>query len=309
MLLAQRNPSLNWEPVPLDPSGQQVAWVWIRPAVIPAGLMFALPATLFVQPAIQPRLTVRQLVAASGLDPSQILAWTVDGQSFDALGGTSPNLDQILSPHTDGSHLEISVWMIPWTQTAWPAGPAAQAVYPQQQPAYTATGCSNEDWQMLDAIDSCWNGVLQLEARVGSVRKELTSSISRLNSINRDLNTDERRFCDSSDLQDWSDARRWLRDSTLTLSKSLKEIDTGTTSGAGRRHTFDDIYRNHVLPKVPFPGLAQAANEFETYRKILQSVLASATASLSRAGREAESRANAVLQRINAKVRSRRRKT
>ena len=304
MHLSQRNPSVNWEPVPLDPSGRCLAWVWFRPAAIPTGLIVVVPLNVLTDSGFASRISLRQLIAAAGLDPGQILGWSVGGMSIDAAGGKSPFLDQVLTS-PNGANLEISVWMMPATAAGWaPIGPG----HPPASPVHS-NGTSSEDSQLLEALDDCWKGVMQLEVRVSSLRKDLATSISRLNSINRDLNTDERRFCDSSDLQEWSEARRWLRDSVLVLSKSVKEIDTGTTSGAGKRNAYNEIYRNHVVPRIPFPGLMQTANEFDTYRKILQSLVASAQANVMRAGRDAENRANTVLQRIAAKVRTRRRMT
>lgn len=228
--------------------------------------------------------------------------------SFDAQGGSSPLLDQILPPPPEGN-LEVTVWMAPLPQPAW-AGfpPAATGMAPSAgQPAFASVGGSDSDVRLLDAIESCWNGILQLETRVSSIRKELSSSLARLNSLNRDLSSDERRTCDSKDIQDWNDARRWLRDSISVLSRSVKEIDVGTTSGAGKRNRFEEIYHKQVVPRIPFPGLVQAVNEFESYRKIVQTVLASAQASISKAGRDAEQRANSVLNRVGTKMRASRR--
>ena len=228
MQLAQRNPSLNWEPLPLDSSGQHVAWVW----------------------------------------------WIEPAQSF----------------------------AIPPMVTAAPTAAIGQQTYA------SGGAASGSDARSLEAIDSHWGAILQMEVRIASIRKELGGNISRLNSLNRDLNSDERRTCDSKDLQAWTDARRWLRDSISSLSRSVKEIDTGITSGAGQRHKFEEIYRKYVIPKVPFAGVAQSVNEFESYRKTMQNVLSAAQASIAKSGREAESRANAVLTRITAKMRSIRRK-
>lgn len=300
MLLAQRNPSVNWEPIAFDQTGQSVAWVWFRPMAAPNGLMFSLPPTLFSNPAIAPRLTVRFLVAAAGLDPQQIVAWAIGVQSYDAMMGTSPLLDQAVSPpSTPGANLDLTVWMVPVQQPAWPTPAGGQAMY--------APSGSGEDAQLLDAIAACWNSCVQLEVRVASLRKDLGTNISRLNSLNRDLSSDERLSCDSRDVQEWADTRRWLRDCISVMSRSVKEIDVGTTSGAGRRHVFDDLYENHVVPRIPFPGMMQVVNEFESYRKILQSVIASATASLTKGSRDGEARANSVLSRISAKSRARRR--
>ena len=272
--------------------------------------MFAVPSSLFSQADLSPRLSIRQLVVATGLDSAQILCWTLNGMTFDGGGGTSPLLDQLLPPPVAEVNLDISVWMTPAQQPLWPGFPPAFPGFSDSAtgpPAFAAGSVSATDAQLLDAIESTWNAVLNLETRVATMRKELGSNISRINSLNRDLSADERRTCDSKDIQDWNDARRWLRDSHSVLSRSVKEIDVGTTSGAGRRHKFEEIYRNHVVPRLPFPGLTQAVNEFDSYRKILQSVIAAAQASISKAGREAEQRANSVLHRVAAKMRASRR--
>ena len=293
MLLAQRNPSTTWEPIRFDIEGRYVLWVWFKPAAVPDGMMFVIPVLLFSEPSVAPRLSVRQLVAATGLDPAQIHCWMLNGMNFDAAGGHSPVLDQLL-PAPASSNLELTVWMVPWPPTPWPGIAPPPQAYPGSRHVtggYAAGGSSIEDVQLLDAMESCWNGVVQLEVRVATIRKDLGSSIARLNSLNRDLSSDERRTCDSKDLQEWSDARRWLRDSISVLSRSVKEIDVGTTSGAGQRNRFEELHRKYVEPKIPFPGLVQAVNEFESYRKILQNVLSSAQANMTRAGRDAETRA------------------
>jgi hypothetical protein len=309
MFLEHRPPSANWEPVSLDPTGLRVVWAWFRPASVPSGLIVAVPAALFQDAVLAPRLSIRQLIAAAGLDPAMILCWVLNGMQFDAMAGTSPLLDQPLPPPQSDGNLEVSVWMAPLPQPAW-AG--YQMPMYGQTPDFTQqtsfqTGGSDSDQHMLGVIETYWNDILQLEVRIGSIRKELSASLSRMNSLNRDLNADERCACDSKDIQEWTDARRWLRDSISVLSRSVKEIDVGTTSGAGKRHRFEEIYQQQVVPKIPFEGLAQAVNEFESYRKTVQNVLASAQGGLSRAGRDAEQRASSVLRRVAAKVRSHRR--
>lgn len=315
MLLSQRNPSLNWEPVPVDPSGQSVAWAWFRPATIPTGMMFAIPASLFADMNIVAGLSLRRLVALAGLDPGQILCWTVNGMNFDAVGGTSPLLDQILPFPANGTNLDVSIWMAAIPQPGWPVGYAGTATYSQQFAGYPGYGVatnampvaiSSEDQLLLEAIESNWKDIIALDVRVSSLRKEIGSVSARLGSLNRDLSSHERLACSTKDIGEWADCRRALRDAMLIMSRSVKEIDLGTTSGAGRRHQFEEIHENHVVQRKPFPGIQQAVNEFETYRKILQSVIGAAQASLSRGGRDAEMKAGSFLQRIHAKAMTKR---
>lgn len=312
MQLIQRAPSLNWEPIPLDPSGHYFAWAWFRPATIPSGLMIAIPGAVFAESRIAARLSVRQLVVAVGLDASQIQCWSVNGVSFDAAGGNSPLLDHLLpAPPPEGQVL-LYTWMEIPQPAVWQEIPVAATGLPMpvvnQSSPHAVGQSSPKDEQLFAAIDSCWNGIRQLETKVGTVRKQLDQAMSRLNSLNRELTPEERRACDNKDTKDWLDARRWLRDSLATLSRFIKEIDMGTTSGAGQRHHFEDIHRQFVAPRVPFAGLEQTVLEFESHAKILQNVVASAQAGLTRAGRDAEQRANGVLMRIGGKSRSTRRK-
>ncbi|WP_373652606.1 hypothetical protein [Schlesneria sp. DSM 10557] len=302
MLLAQKPASVNWESVALDPSGQHALWVWFRPPAIPYGLMLVVPASLFSDAQLLGQLTLRQLVLLAGIDQERILGWIVNGISYDGAGGTSPLLDHPLPAPPAGVNLEVSVWIEPIPTAA--SVPSA----PVYQPHYSAQGTTSDfDQRLLAAIESTWQTIQQMEMRISSIRKDLASNLSRLNSLNRDLNSDERRICDSKDIQAWTDARRWLRDSIATLSRSVKEIDVGTTSGAGQRYKFEEIYRKYAVPRQPFPGLSQTVHEFESYQKTVQNVLTSAQANISRAGRDAEQRANAVLTRISAKMRSHRR--
>jgi hypothetical protein len=305
MLLFQRNPSINWEVLPLEQTGKIAIWVWYRPPASPYGLMFSVPGALFQTPSTASMLTVRRLVATAGIDQERILVWSVNGVTFDATGETSSFLDNPIPPVAPGMNQTVTVWIEPHPsmQFANPAPAMVAAPFPAQTPNYA----SASDAQLFEAVASSWDGILLLESRVSSLRKELNGVASRLNSLNRDLNSDERRAADSKDKQDWQDARRWLRDSLALLSRSMKEIDTGITSGAGSRHKFDDIYNTYIVTRKPFPGLSQAVIEFESHRKTVQNVVASAQASLAKAGRDAEMRAQSVLRNIASKVRSIRR--
>ena len=309
MLLSQKNPSVNWEPLPIDHSGQLVVWAWFRPATVPTGMMLVIPAALFTDANIVARLTLRQLVAFAGLDPSQILCWTINGMNFDSVGGTSPLLDQILPFPPNGGNLDVSIWMAAIPQPVWPATPAYGSEFSLSSVpphGYGSGGISSEEQLLLEAIESNWKDVIALEVRVASLRKEIGSVSARLSTLNRDLSSHERLVCTTKDLGDWADCRRALRDAITVMNRSVKEIDLGTTSGAGRRHQFEEIHQNHVILRLPFPGIKQAVNEFETYRKILHSVIGAAQASLTRGGREAEMRASSFLTRVHAKAMSKR---
>jgi hypothetical protein len=261
--------------------------------------MIVVPAAIMADPRLATMLTVRILTAAAGLEATHVLGWSVNGVIYDAAAGTSPLLDHPLPAGPDGQ-LQLTVWM----QAIAGQVPYA-AMLPPQMPAQASRAATSSDERIFAAIDASWNSIRQLETKVNSVRKQLDQSMTRLGSLNRDLSPEERRASDNKDTKDWLDARRWLRDSLATLSRFVKEIDMGTTSGAGQRHYFEDLHRQYVVPRIPFAGMEQVALEFESHAKILQNLVASAQAGLTKAGRDAEQRANGVLTRISSKSRRR----
>ena len=126
--------------------------------------------------------------------------------------------------------------------------------------------------------------------------------------MNRDLSSEEARCGDQLDKRDWQDARRWLRDGAARLSRFLKDHHMGMTSTAGKRESYAAIYRQYVVPRHSFDGLAQAEREFEFHRKSLQTLLNNMNAAHSAAVQDGERRAQQVLTRIAAKVRTARAK-
>ena len=174
-----------------------------------------------------------------------------------------------------------------------------------------ATGASDllpgeDPGPLFETIASLWLAIQHIETDVRRVRSQLEQATSKLSSLNRDLNPEERLAADNLDKKDWMDARRWLRDSAAVLSKSIKQIDTGIISGAGQRHRFEDIVQQYVEPRIPFPGLKQSVTDFEMHHRTAKNVLMAAQTALSKGSADGERRANTVLQRIAGKVRQRR---
>jgi len=149
---------------------------------------------------------------------------------------------------------------------------------------------------------------LQLEIQLGAAAKQLNAIVQRINSLNRDLSSEERRFSDNQDQREWNDTRRWLRDGMHRVSRVLKDHHVGMTSTAGKRNEYEEIYKNHIVTRTPFEGLIQAERDFEAYRKALQTLLNNMGSAQGAAVQDGERRAQQVLARIAAKVRNARTK-
>jgi hypothetical protein len=277
-----RQPSQNWETV-LLPTGESM-WVWFRPATAPHGLTIRLPE----QPQ---RFTLQQLLQAAGVAVQTVAAWNLHGQSFQVAthGGL---LMQPCPVSPTGSDLQLHVW----TQ--------AVEVPPTPSPSTAVATDDRSTRQILDTIDADWQAALQIESQMLLVRKQLGNMINRLNTLNRDLNPDERRYADRQDISDWQDARRWLRDVASRVARCIKEHDIGQASMAGRREWFEITFQTKVALRQPFDGIHEVQREFESYRRLVQTQMVGMKAALATASQDGERRAQQLLTRIATKVRS-----
>jgi hypothetical protein len=295
-----RPPSVAWEPLPLPHVPGGCVWVWFFPAHAPGTIQLQIPLEAAGWPG--PPLTVQWLTAALGLSADFLAAWEVNGTRFDLAQGAAPWLAQPLA-FTPGAACSITLHLrtAPVLTPAYAAPPYAAAPSAIAPP-------SGDVASALDSLQSDWIAIQLVERQLDSARKQLAALQGRLQSLNRDLSPEERLHSDNLDRKDWTDARRWLRDAAAQVSRYIREYDIGAVSGAGGRHRFEDIYRQYIEPRRPFDGLAAAQLEFEQYRKTHQALLLQMQAVLSNAQRDGESRAQQLLSRIAAKVRTARTK-
>ena len=284
-----RLPSGTWEAVPLFDAPQVYVWAWFKPVHAPAGVVFSIPDEMYQVPAIAQLLTIRRLVFSEGIDPASVAMWFLYGMSQDAQQGLSPLLDQPIPQPPPGVDRSVLVMI-------------QMAFVPAHTPAPMAMPVSGSVEVMLDRIDADWTASLHLEKELESQRRQLGAVSARLNSLNRDLSTEERLGSDREDRDDWLDARRMLRDASGRRSRFTKECDVGETVYAGKKHWFEQIHAQHVVTRQGFAGIEQAVGEFEAYRKSLQVLINNTKAALNNAAQDGERRAQSVLSRIASKV-------
>lgn len=283
---AARPPSANWEPLTLPELPGSLVWAWFKPPHAPDDVVLRVSDETTRD--FGHWLTMRRLFAAAGLDPAEAQCWLVYGQPFDPQQGHNPLLDQTLPPLAGAGDPSITVRMRPDGAAAAHPGGGGPAGNPEQ---------------LLHALHTDWHSILLLETNLSTMRKQLNAVQGRLQSLNRDLSPDERLAADSLDVKDWQDARRWLRDAMSHVSRCSRDYDIGVTSAAGQRNRFEQIYNEIVVPRRPVPELAALQREFETYRKLVQNLVAKIQTTLASAGRDGEQRAQQILNRINAKRR------
>jgi hypothetical protein len=294
MSFTVRLPSSTWEAVAVSVDPPVSVWAWFKPPHAPNSVTVHIPDEVRLFAGI---LTLRRLAMATGIE--QLLGWTIAGQPYQLDDRTAALLDAPLPPPTPGVDPQIILW------TPLVAAPMPQ---PMLMPTASALPGGEDPGPLFEMIEYFWSSIQQIESELRRTRMQLEQAISRLSSLNRDLNTEEALAADSLDKKDWQEARRWLKDCAAPLSRSVKEIDVGIISGAGQRGRFEDLYRQYVVPRIPFAGLKQAAVDFEMHNKSAKNVLQAAQTALSKGSSDGERRAHAVLNRLAGKIRQRRNK-
>lgn len=286
-----RLPSTSWELLSLTAPIPFSLWVWFKPKHAPTAVVIRIPDEVWQLP--QPcQLSIRQLVQALEINPENVLTWYLYGIAYEGLNGTNQFFDLTIPPPATGIDPTITINLKSSCQ--------------QRESASGEQSTPTEDQAELDILQYItveWNGSLQVEALFVLLRKQVVGTLSRLNSLNRGLTTDEQRFGDRKDITEWQDARRWLRDSISRLSRLLKDLDIGSTSPAGKRSRFEQLYHQFVVPRQSFEGMEQTQRDFVMHHKALQSLFTRMTTANTNANSDGIARAQRVLNKISAKAR------
>jgi hypothetical protein len=295
MHFAERPPSATWEPIPLVDAPHCSLWVWFKPPTAPQGVFVQIPPESFRDPQRRQPITLRGLLHSIGLDPLLVSHWSLYGTTFDAQALANPAWDYPLAEPGAVADRSIGIYL--------------KMFQPVPAPVAVAAGPrTGSDEQVFARMESDWHAAQQLELQVDAAAKQLNATLMRIGSLNRDMSPEEARGSDSQDKRDWQEARRWLRDVSHRVGRYIKDFTVGMTSNAGKRTSYEEIYRQYVAPRRSFDGLLQAEREFEAYRKSLQTLLGNLTTGNSAAVQDGERRAQTVMTRVAAKVRNQRSK-
>ncbi len=296
-----RPPSMTWEMITLADAPQSFVWTWFKPSHVPHGLVLTIPDETYRTHPHPVQLTLRNLLQSAGVEPSWVAMWSLYGVAYDGQQGTTPFLNQAIPEPAPGVDRSIVVYL-----HAPPVATAPQMLTPQMPgPVLEETGQPTE---LFERMGADWKASLHLEKELDMLRKQLAGMASRLGSLNRDLSPEERLHSSREDQDDWQDARRWLREAASRLSRFIKEHDVGETVYAGKKKRFESIYDQFVVPRQRFNGCDQVQQDYEAYRKMLQTLVNNMRATYSSAGQDGERRAQQVLSRIAAKVQNSRSK-
>jgi hypothetical protein len=285
-----RPPSQTWEKIFLIDDPQNFVWVWFKPPNVPQGLVVSIPDETYQSYAQRDeQLTMRKLLQAVGVQPGCFSMWYLYGVAYDGMHGTNPLLNSTIPRPETGVDPNIVVCI------------DAPPVDTMQHAAADTEPGSPPD--VFERIEADWNASLEIEKDLTRLRKKLLDMSAKLNTLNRELSSQERLHSSSQDKKDWADVRRRLRDTDTRLRMCIKEHSIGDASRAGRRNWFEQTYLQFIVPRQQFDGMQQAQRDFESHRKLVQTLQTSMNTAYSTAAQDGERNALQVLNRIAAKVR------
>lgn len=290
---------MAWEPVVVPQSPACPVWAWYKPPQAPNDVVLQIPDEAYR--TVPNGITLRELLNAADIPLREASAWTVHGLTFPVEGGANPLLDQPLPPAGPAGivvHVQAPDLPLPRSE---PLTSNSPQVHGTSEPLAASQA-------VLEAINAEWHAIIQHERQVDALRRQLGAVQGTLQSLNRDLDPDERLYADTLDKKDWQDTRRWLRDALALVGKTIRAHDIGATSAAGNRRRFEELYKQFVEPRIPFPGMELERLAFEQHRKNNQSLITHMQTAHAFAARDGVQRAQQVLSRIAAKVRTARAK-
>ena len=288
---AMRAASSDWEPLSLDDSGTCHGWAWFRPPTVPQGVVCRLADGVSA--------TLRGLALVTGIDPATVSMWVVFGtpSAGPSFGGPPAILDQPLVSPSGDVDSNITIQLAAGNPVAM--GMSSAAPMPLVQPL-AADGVVED--VVYISISSHWSAIQSAIVKLEMLRKQIDDLMSQLNSLNRDLNYEEKTHSTRQDKDAWDDARRWMRNASTQLSRCQKACDVGDTQSVGKKEWLQHIHDNFITQRQPIDNAKGIESEFAHFRKLLINLETQVNTALSAASSDGLSRGRRVLAEIATKI-------
>jgi hypothetical protein len=239
---SEHPPSKQWSV--LKYGGQSFAEVWFKPEGEPFALTFRIPQESFQIPGLAQLLTVENLLTAVGIATEEV-------ESCSHQGASPSELRHPLSPPPhDVAHLNLSVSLKPPSQAA-----AANDMREPEVPEST--------WQDLEAR---WQAILDLETHMDALRISMEGLRAEMEAGSRRmLTTEEKLHAYNADVAQWNRAKSRV---VYALPKVKEFIHRSTwAAGTPERKQLEEIFKNHIQPRVPFSQMDKVLAQLENLLK------------------------------------------
>jgi uncharacterized protein YoxC len=234
--------------VTLTHNGEAIAEAWSMPEGGRDTLVFLVPRERLEQ------VTIETLLIAAQVSKDDVESWRL-GEGSD---GTHFGLNQPLPlPSSDDTHLTVYVTL----KSPVAVGGEEKIVTPEQ-------------WQAIEAL---WKTILGLEAAIDASRLGMDGLRSEMeSSLKKQLSVDEKTNALQNDVTQWSKAKTRIQHA---LPKLREFVHRATFAlAAPERKRFDDIVKNHLEPRIPFPEVDRLREQLEHLQKDRQVLLAQGNA-------------------------------
>jgi hypothetical protein len=246
---SEQPPSKQW--AALKYRGEQVAEVWFKPEGEPFALTFRIPQKSFQIPGMDQLLTTENLLKAVGIANEEVESWHHDGAAASGTDGPNSELGHSLPPPPqDVTHLNLFVRLQPPPQDV-AADESGEPEIPEAK------------WQDLEAR---WNAILGLEATMETLRISMESLRAEMEAASRrTLTADEKVHALNADVAQWNKAKSRL---LFALPKAREYIHRSTwATGTPERKNLEEVFKNHVRPRIAVPQMGQVVEQLESLLK------------------------------------------
>jgi hypothetical protein len=246
---SEQPPSKQW--AALKSRGETVAEVWFKPEGEPFALTIRIPQNSFQIPGIGPRLTTENLLKAVGITTEAVESWRREGASPSGVSGSNSELRHPLPPPPqDVTHLNLYVRLKP--------PPPAVASNDSGGPEVPEA-----KWQDLETR---WNAILGLEARIETQRISMEGLRAELEGLSsRALTMDDKVHALTADLAQWNKAKSRLPHAVPKVKDFIHRATWAL--GTPERKRLEEIFKNHIRPRVPLPQMDQVIEQLESLQK------------------------------------------
>ena len=127
-----------------------------------------------------------------------------------------------------------------------------------------------EKWQALEAL---WKAILGLEASIEVLRISMDGLRSEMEAaFKKTLSVEEKVHALQADVAQWNKAKSRVH---YALPKVREFIHRATwATGVPERKRLEELFRNHIEPRVPFPQMDEAREQMEHLQKDRQVLFA-----------------------------------
>ena len=127
-----------------------------------------------------------------------------------------------------------------------------------------------EQWQGLEAL---WRAILGLEASIESLRLGMEGlRVEMEAAFKKSLVVEEKVHALQADVAQWNKAKGRIH---YALPKAREFVHRATwATGTPERKRLEELFRNHIEPRVPFPQMDEAREQMEHLQKDRQVLFA-----------------------------------